>query len=73
MRRLTFLGFLIVLAMVTHGRGAAADSVSYGYDAIGCLTTVTYIVGAGTTIITYTYDAAGNRTKKVITCSGATC
>jgi YD repeat-containing protein len=73
MRRLPFIVSLVVLAMMIHVRGATADSVSYGYDATGRVTTVTYIVGTGTTIITYTYDAAGNRTKKAITCTGATC
>lgn len=72
MRLLLFVGSFIVLAMIIYARGASADSVSYGYDAIGRLKTVTYAGGAGTTIITYTYDNAGNRIKKVITC-GATC
>ena len=73
MRRLALIGSVAVLALMIHVRNAVADSVSYGYDAVGRLRTVTYVVGAGMTIITYTYDNAGNRTRKVITCSGATC
>ena len=70
MMRLVLIAFVLPMALVTPWRIAHADSVSYGYDALGRLTTLTYVVGAGTTTVTYTYDAAGNRTKKVITCTG---
>ena len=45
----------------------AQDTVSYTYDALGRLTSVTYSSG---TVITYSYDAAGNRLAKTITGAG---
>jgi hypothetical protein len=74
MMRLILVALVISMAFTAVWRTAHADSVSYGYDALGRLTTITYYVGVvPTTTITYTYDAAGNRTRKVITCPGATC
>ena len=46
----------------------AQDTVSYKYDALGRLTTVTYSSGA---VITYTYDAVGNRISKIVTGASA--
>ncbi len=42
-------------------RAVAQEVVSYTYDALGRVLTVTY----GGNVITYTYDAAGNRTQVV--------
>jgi YD repeat-containing protein len=39
--------------------GASAGTVTYGYDALGRLTSVTFPNDAA---IQYSYDAAGNRT-----------
>lgn len=47
-----------------------SDSVTYGYDTLGRLHTLTFLNG---TVITYNYDAAGNRTSTVTTCSGTGC
>ncbi len=44
---------------------AASDSVSYTYDALGRLITITFANG---TIITYSYDAMGNRSTVVTVC-----
>lgn len=41
-----------------------AGSVSYTYDQLGRVKTVTYSNGV---VITYTYDAAGNRVSQVTT------
>lgn len=44
-----------------------SDSVTFGYDTRGRLSTATFANG---TVVTYNYDAAGNRTSVVTTCSG---
>ena len=41
-----------------------AGSVTYAYDTLGRLTSLTYSNGV---VITYTYDAAGNRSSVVTT------
>ena len=46
------------------------DSVTYGYDTLGRLTTLTYANG---TVIQYNYDSVGNRTSVVTTCGGSGC
>ncbi len=43
---------------------AAAQTITYTYDALGRVVTVNY--GNGVTV-TYTYDKAGNRTARVAT------
>lgn len=43
---------------------ALAGSVSYAYDQLGRLATVTYSNGV---VITYTYDASGNRSSVATT------
>ncbi|MEJ1968703.1 MAG: RHS repeat domain-containing protein [Rhizomicrobium sp.] len=43
--------------------GAANGSVTYTYDALGRVTSVSYDTGV---IILYTYDANGNRTTQVV-------
>jgi YD repeat-containing protein len=48
------IGVLVIPARV------AAQSVAYGYDGLGRLTTATY---PGGQVVTYSYDAAGNRTE----------
>lgn len=53
---------LFVAATQVH-----AGSVSYTYDSLGRMATVTYNNGTTTTTITYSYDAAGNRTSVVTT------
>lgn len=45
-----------------RNRAAAQETVSYTYDGLGRVETVTY---GGGVVITYTYDAAGNRTQVV--------
>lgn len=42
MMRLVLIAFVLPMALVTPWRIAHADSVSYGYDALGRLTTLTY-------------------------------
>lgn len=46
-------------ALLSSRSTAFADTVSYTYDALGRVSTVTYSNGA---TISYAYDAAGNRT-----------
>ena len=48
---------------------AANGSVSYTYDALGRLATVSYDTGV---LIIYSYDASGNRTTQVINTNTAT-
>jgi YD repeat-containing protein len=57
----TWFALLAGLAGLLIASGAQADTVSYTYDALGRLKTVTY-TGSVTRTITYTYDASGNRT-----------
>ena len=47
-----------------------SDSVTYGYDTLGRLHTLTYLNG---TVVTYNYDVVGNRTSVVTTCGGSRC
>ncbi|MGD9681612.1 MAG: RHS repeat domain-containing protein [Candidatus Obscuribacterales bacterium] len=46
------------------------DTVSYSYDNLGRLTTITYSNG---TTVTFSYDNMGNRTSVAISCSGGGC
>jgi YD repeat-containing protein len=52
------LGFALLQSAI-----AANGSVTYTYDALGRVTTVSYDTGV---IIIYSYDANGNRTAQVI-------
>jgi len=54
-----FLAGTCGAAILSSRSSALADTVSYTYDALGRVKTVTYSNGA---TITYAYDAAGNRT-----------
>jgi YD repeat-containing protein len=54
-----FLASTCGAAILSSRSTALADTVSYTYDALGRVKTVTYSNGAS---ITYVYDAAGNRT-----------
>ena len=47
------------LTMAAPSASAQSAGVSYSYDALGRVVSVTYSNGAN---VTYTYDAAGNRT-----------
>lgn len=73
MNRLTRIFVAFGLSLVLTTGSAKADGVTYGYDPLGRLITVTYLTSGGSTVITYTYDVAGNRTSKVIQCTGTTC
>jgi uncharacterized protein (TIGR03437 family) len=48
---------------------AAAQTINYGYDAAGRLTTVTYPNGK---ILSYTYDASGNVVQRTVADPGST-
>ncbi len=62
----TDYGRVLFLALLI-GPTAIADSVSYTYDELGRLKTVTHDDGV---VVEYNYDPAGNRTTTVITASG---
>lgn len=68
--RMMSLAALVFTAFAVALPTLAADSATYTYDALGRLTQVTYANG---TTVQYSYDAAGNRTAKVVTCSGSGC
>lgn len=53
-------GLVVATAIVFAASSVKAQSVTFGYDALGRLTTANYPSG---TTITYTYDSAGNRTQ----------
>jgi hypothetical protein len=61
-------GIGVCLAASLSTSAWAIDTINYTYDALGRLSTATYIGGPrdGQTV-TYTYDAAGNRTQVVAT------
>ncbi|MEM6555042.1 MAG: RHS repeat domain-containing protein [Pseudomonadota bacterium] len=54
---------LAITALLTLAVTASAQAVTYTYDALGRLETVTYDNGE---TITYSYDANGNRTQVVV-------
>ena len=60
MRSRYLLAGAAAAAVMAFASVASAEDVTYGYDALGRLTSVTNVDG-GT--ITYAYDAAGNRTQ----------
>ena len=57
----------LVLGVSAGESALAADQITYTYDALGRLQTVTY---PNSTAVTYTYDPAGNRTQ--VTNTGGT-
>lgn len=59
-KRRVFLACLLIPFLAANYGSACADTVSYEYDALGRLKTVTYSDGS---VIAYTLDPAGNRTK----------
>ena len=62
---LTLAFLLAIVAVPSHASG-----ITYTYDALGRLITLTYDNG---TKITYAYDAAGNRTTQGVTCGTGGC
>jgi len=61
---------LLALGVAGAGGAAAAETISYRYDARGRLVQVERRTGPAAPVITrYTYDAANNRTAKTV--SGA--
>lgn len=62
--RVILLAIITTFAVMFTSPAHAAETVTYTYDALGRLTSVTYSNGA---TVTYTYDAAGNRTAVVTT------
>ena len=52
------------------GAALANSTTSYSYDALGRLSSVTYVNGATTYTVSYTYDAAGNRTAMTVATTG---
>ena len=67
------MGSAAALSVTFAASAALANSTtSYGYDALGRLSSVTYVNGSSTYTVTYTYDAAGNRTAMTATGSPAT-
>ncbi len=62
--RVSFMAvFLLGIATST----SVADQVSYTYDALGRLKTVSYTDG---TVVEYHYDPAGNRTSQIVSANG---
>ena len=49
---------------------STSSQFTYTYDALGRVTSVTYVAGTFTYTTTYSYDAAGNRTTVSTTRSG---
>jgi len=67
------VGAAAAVGALMCGTGEAAQTVSYGYDALGRLTQVNILAGAGTGIIqNYQYDLAGNRLQQTVTAPGQT-
>jgi YD repeat-containing protein len=56
--RSVFLALAVAALLAASNSRAQSVSVTYGYDALGRVVSVTYSSGA-----TVTYDAAGNRTQ----------
>ena len=55
------LGFAVALAAALTSPAVATDTVTYTYDALGRVISVSHSTG---TTIYYSYDPAGNRTVK---------
>jgi YD repeat-containing protein len=58
-----------LIALSCTPANAANGSVTYTYDALGRVTSVSYDTGV---VIIYTYDANGNRTQQVINVNTST-
>lgn len=54
----------------TDANGTTVESVTYGYDVRGRMTSVTDVAGSSTTTSTYAYDDDGTRVKQVVAISG---
>ena len=63
MKRIIITLALFLVTMQTFGQG----TTKYEYDALNCLTKVTYSNG---TVVEYTYDVLGNRLSKKVTGGG---
>lgn len=66
MRRGHGAGRLLAAALLTVaplGAAGAQETIYYGYDGLGRVTSVCYVESAK--LVTYSYDAAGNRTASV--------
>jgi YD repeat-containing protein len=61
---------LAVALLTMIAAPAHASGITYTYDALGRVITLTYDNG---TQITYAYDAAGNRTTQGVTCGTGGC
>lgn len=61
------IGLLAVatVALTTSSAFAAAETVTYSYDAVGRLTRAAYESGGANAVISYAYDPNGNRTNRV--------
>jgi YD repeat-containing protein len=66
----TLLIILAISLFAIVSTTALASGITYTYDALGRLITLTYDNG---TKITYAYDAAGNRTTQGVTCGTGGC
>ena len=65
--RVPLCAAFLVLGALAGESALAADQITFTYDALGRLQTVTY---PNSTTVTYTYDPAGNRTQ--VTNTGGT-
>jgi hypothetical protein len=61
------LATMLVFAAAPRALAQTSETITYTYDALGRVKTVSHAGGdnAGM-VITYTYDAAGNRTQYVV-------
>lgn len=58
-------GWLASFALTTITGAASAETVTYTYDSLGRVRSVTIVEGSNSFPITYDFDAAGNRTQVV--------
>jgi YD repeat-containing protein len=73
MMRLSKLGAVLAAGLLTSSIAGAAQTVTYGYDALGRLTEVHVLGGPGSGIAqSFQYDAAGNRQSQTTSAPGQT-